>query len=61
MYRNLGLLNCRKSYVTFVVRLEFHGPLISPQICAKFMLLRAMNFFHWIISVVRSNGTVTVK
>ena len=61
MYRNLGLLNGRKSYITFVVRLEFHCPLISTQVSAKFMSLRAMNICRWIISVVKSNGTVTVK
>ena len=43
MYRNLGLLNGRKSYITFVLRLESHCPLISPQVCAKFMSLRAIS------------------
>ena len=36
MYQNLGLLNVGKSYITYVVRLEFYCPLVSPQVYAKF-------------------------
>ena len=48
-------------YFTKIVKLEFHCPLISPQISAKFMSFGEMNLCHQIISVVKSNGIVTVK
>ena len=61
MYRNLGLLEGTKSYITYAIRLAFHCPLALPQICVKFMLLWALYLPHRIMSMVKSNGTVTVK
>ena len=61
MYPNLGLLDGRKSCITYIVRLEFHCTIISSQVCAKLMSFGAMKLSHRITSVVISIGTVTVK
>ena len=33
MYPNLGLLNGRKSYITYIVRLEFDYLYLNPSLC----------------------------